>query len=106
MNIQAQVSAQPALCLLAQAVHDTGLLEALLLCCLPILTNDQLMDCRATGAAWAALEYPDADIRCITFGSPRVANKVFGKAFNALVGTSLRLVHGFDPVPSLPPSLM
>ena len=58
------------------------------------------------GAAWAALEYPDADIRCITFGSPRVANKVFGKAFNALVGTSLRLVHGFDPIPSLPPSLM
>ena len=58
------------------------------------------------GAAWAALEYPDADIRCITFGSPRVANKVFGKAFHALVGTSLRLVHGFDPIPSLPPSLM
>ena len=61
---------------------------------------------RYAGAAWAALEYPDADIRCITFGSPRVANKVFGKAFNALVGTSLRLVHGFDPIPSLPPSLM
>ena len=58
------------------------------------------------GAAWAALEYPDADIRCITFGSPRVANKVFGKAFSALVGTSLRLVHGFDPIPSLPPSMM
>ncbi len=81
-------------------------LEALLLCCLRVLTTDQLKDCHATGAAWAALEYPDADIRCITFGSPRVANKVFGKAFNALVGTSLRLVHGFDPVPSLPPSLM
>ena len=58
------------------------------------------------GAAWAALEYPDADVRCITFGSPRVANKVFSKAFNALVGTSLRLVHGFDPVPALPPSMM
>lgn len=58
------------------------------------------------GSAWAALEYPDADVRCITFGSPRVANKVFGKAFNALVGTSLRLVLGFDPVPALPPSMM
>ena len=67
-------------------------------------TRTAALDC--SGAAWAALEYPDADIRCITFGSPRVANKVFGKAFNALVGTSLRLVHGFDPVPSLPPSLM
>ncbi len=67
-------------------------------------TRTAALDC--SGAAWAALEYPDADIRCITFGSPRVANKVFGKAFHALVGTSLRLVHGFDPVPSLPPSLM
>lgn len=72
-----------------------------------ICTGHSLGGALATlGAAWAALEYPDADIRCITFGSPRVANKVFGKAFNALVGTSLRLVHGFDPVPSLPPSLM
>ncbi|DBA97135.1 hypothetical protein WJX77_011944 [Trebouxia sp. C0004] len=72
-----------------------------------ICTGHSLGGALATlGAAWAALEYPDADIRCITFGSPRVANKVFGKAFNALVGTSLRLVHGFDPIPSLPPSLM
>ncbi|DBA97134.1 TPA: hypothetical protein ACH3X1_014902 [Trebouxia sp. C0004] len=72
-----------------------------------ICTGHSLGGALATlGAAWSALEYPDADIRCITFGSPRVANKVFGKAFNALVGTSLRLVHGFDPVPSLPPSLM
>lgn len=58
------------------------------------------------GATWAALEYPDADVRCISFGSPRVANKAFGRAFSALVGTSLRLVHGFDPVPALPPSMM
>ena len=68
--------------------------------------KEQQLVAASAGAAWAALEYPDADIRCISFGSPRVANKVFGKAFNALVGTSLRLVHGFDPVPSLPPSIM
>ena len=73
-------------------------------CFVPVTTISELDV--LTGAAWAAIEYPDADIRCITFGSPRVANKVFGKAFNALVGTSLRLVYGFDPVPALPPSLM
>ena len=78
------------------------MLLLLLLSTLCLSLNFVLVD---TGAAWAAVEYPDADIRCITFGSPRVANKVFGKAFSALVGTSLRLVHGFDPVPALPPSL-
>ena len=77
-------------------------------CCFAFLacSEAQTGEVGGAGAAWAALEYPDADIRCITFGSPRVANKVFGRAFSALVGTSLRLVHGFDPVPSLPPSLM
>ncbi len=40
VNVHAQVSAQPALCLLAQAVHDTGLLEALLLFCLRSVTYD------------------------------------------------------------------
>ena len=58
------------------------------------------------GAAWATLEYPDADVRCITFGSPRVGNAIFKKAFNALVATSLRLTHGLDPVTMLPPSFM
>ncbi|KAK9818137.1 hypothetical protein WJX72_007701 [[Myrmecia] bisecta] len=56
------------------------------------------------GAAWAAIEYPRADVRCITFGSPRVGNNKFKHAFHKLVGTSLRLVHGADPVPSMPPS--
>ena len=56
------------------------------------------------GAAWAAIEYPHADIRCVTFGSPRVANRKFKRAFHALVGTSLRLTYGGDPVPSIPPN--
>ncbi|KAK9806405.1 hypothetical protein WJX73_002637 [Symbiochloris irregularis] len=58
------------------------------------------------GSAWAALQWPDADVRCITFGSPRVGNQAFKMAFHSLVGTSLRLVHGADPVPTLPPSLL
>ncbi len=40
----------------------------------------------------------------MTFGSPRVANRKFKRAFHALVGTSLRLTYGGDPVPSIPPS--
>ena len=58
------------------------------------------------GATWAALQYPQADIRCVTFGSPRVGNKAFKRAFHTLVGTSLRLVHGGDPVPVLPPAFV
>ena len=57
---------------------------------------------RHAGAAWSAIEYPDADVRCITFGSPRVANRKFKKAFHGLVGTSLRLAYGGDPVPNFP----
>lgn len=41
-------------------------------------------------------------MRCITFGSPRVANRKFKKAFHGLVGTSLRLAYGGDPVPNFP----
>lgn len=29
------------------------------------------------GATWAALQWPGADVRCITFGSPRVGNRKF-----------------------------
>lgn len=57
----------------------------------------------AAGAAWAALQWPGAEIRCITFGSPRVGNARFIQAFSALVGTRIRVVHGGDPVPSVPP---
>lgn len=41
-------------------------------------------------------------MRCVTFGSPRVANRKFKKAFHGLVGTSLRLAYGGDPVPNFP----
>eukprot|EP00892_Ulva_mutabilis_P000708 jgi/Ulvmu1/10638/UM066_0018.1 len=54
-------------------------------------------------AAWAAYEYPRADVRCITLGSPRVGNHVFSGAMKYLVGGVHRLVHGWDPVPTMPP---
>lgn len=72
-----------------------------------ICTGHSLGGALATlGASWAALQWAQADVRCITFGSPRVGNKSFKKAFHSLVGTSLRLVHGRDPVPVLPPGVV
>lgn len=55
------------------------------------------------GAVWAGLRYHQADIRCITFGSPRVGNRKFRAAYHAIVGTSIRIINGADPIPDLPP---
>ncbi|KAK9813966.1 hypothetical protein WJX73_007164 [Symbiochloris irregularis] len=74
---------------------------------LVICTGHSLGGALATlGASWAALQWTNADVRCCTFGSPRVGNRSFKRAFHSLVGTSLRIVHGHDPVPVLPPSGM
>jgi predicted lipase len=54
-------------------------------------------------AAWASCQYPDADVRCITLGSPRVGNGSFVEAVKYLSGGVYRLVHGWDPVPAVPP---
>ena len=59
----------------------------------------------ALGATWAALQFPAAEIRCITFGAPRVGNSRFIRAFKTLVGMRMRVVHGADPVPAVPPPL-
>eukprot|EP00899_Mesostigma_viride_P019397 jgi/Mesvir1/27459/Mv07241-RA.2 len=55
------------------------------------------------GGAWCALEYPTADVHTISFGSPRVGNSKFVRAFHALVGISYRVIHDWDPIPSVPP---
>lgn len=57
------------------------------------------------GATWAALQFPAAEVRCITFGAPRVGNSRFIRAFKTLVGMRIRVVHGSDPVPAVPPPL-
>ncbi|KAL4450178.1 hypothetical protein ABPG77_010847 [Micractinium sp. CCAP 211/92] len=53
-------------------------------------------------AAWAALRWPDSDVRCIVFGTPRLANAAFNHAFGWLVGLSYRCVYRFDPMPEAP----
>jgi hypothetical protein len=55
------------------------------------------------GAVWASFQFPNADIRCITLGSPRVGNMHFSHACKYLVGSTHRLIHGWDPVPTVPP---
>ena len=74
-------------CLHAHAGHvPDGLLDMYTfwkLDCLSAFADANIADCvtlGVAGAAWSAIHYPDADIRCITFGSPRVANRVLGKA--------------------------
>ncbi|GMH42667.1 hypothetical protein BSKO_10586 [Bryopsis sp. KO-2023] len=58
-----------------------------------------------TGAVWAAMRFPEADIRCITCGSPRVGNCKFRDAFKHFVGSSFRLIHNRDPIPFIPTPL-
>lgn len=51
---------------------------------------------------WASLEYPNADVRCYGFGSPKVGNRACCRAVNFLIGHTIRVVHGHDPIPLLP----
>ncbi|CAL8471766.1 g11308 [Coccomyxa elongata] len=56
----------------------------------------------ALAGMWAALQYPDADVRCYGFGTPKIGNKQLCRAFNFLVGHSIRVENGHDPIPLLP----
>lgn len=53
-------------------------------------------------ALWAALAVPTADVRCITFGAPRVGNSDFVAAFVNSVGCQYRVVYEADPTPHHP----
>lgn len=41
-------------------------------------------------------------INCVTFGSPRVGDKMFSTLFNTVVNESIRVVSDNDPVPCFP----
>ncbi|KAL3157193.1 hypothetical protein ABBQ38_001432 [Trebouxia sp. C0009 RCD-2024] len=53
-------------------------------------------------APWAALQWPSADIRCVTFGNPKPGNAAYAQAFRDLVGRQYRLTNHLDVVPELP----
>eukprot|EP00850_Spirogloea_muscicola_P005886 SM000027S09667 [mRNA] locus=s27:665081:669738:- [translate_table: standard] len=53
-------------------------------------------------APWFAQTYPEAEVRCITGGSPRAGNKGFYDAFQLLVGAKYRVIDSRDLVPFVP----
>ena len=54
------------------------------------------------GAMWATVQFPDADVRCCGFAGPRVGNDAFCKSANYMVGSSVRIECGHDPIPGMP----
>ena len=54
------------------------------------------------GAMWATVQYPAADVRCVGFAGPRVGNNALCKSANYLVGSSIRVEYGHDPIPGVP----
>ena len=48
--------------------------------------------------------YPDKDISCASFASPRVGGFSFVARFNCLMPENLRFVYEADPVPKYPPA--
>lgn len=53
------------------------------------------------GAAWAALQWPEADIRCYSFASPHVGDAEAVACFEKLVGSHARAMYRADIVPRL-----
>ena len=51
---------------------------------------------------WATVNFPDADVRCVGFAGPRVGNKAFCQSANYLIGSSIRVEVGHDPIPNVP----
>ena len=51
---------------------------------------------------WATMNFPDAEVRCVGFAGPRVGNKAFCQSANYLIGSSIRVEVGHDPIPSVP----
>ena len=50
--------------------------------------------------------FPDKNITCVTFGSPRVGNKAFAESFNKRVPDSWRYVNGDDIVCKVPMAVL
>lgn len=54
------------------------------------------------GSLYYKFQYPEKNISCVTFGSPRVGDDQFVFYFNERIKNSLRYVNDNDPVPCLP----
>lgn len=70
---------------------------------LPILfTGHSLGAAIATLLAMSAKTEYSADVEVINFGSPRVGDKAFAKAYNKIIPKTVRVVHDKDVVPRVP----
>ena len=71
-----------------------------------VFTGHSLGGALATiGALCTAVQFSnrnDVEIKCYTYGSPRVGNSCFAKIFNKFVHESERIVNDLDPVPMIP----
>mgnify|MGYP001997390787 CR=1 FL=1 len=68
-----------------------------------IFTGHSLGGALATiGALEFAIAYPDRDVVCVTYGSPRVGSKGFKEQFDRMVDLSYRFVNERDIVPHAP----
>lgn len=54
------------------------------------------------GSLYYSYQYPDKDIACVTFGSPRVGDDRFVSYFDERIEQSMRYVNDNDPVPCVP----
>ena len=54
------------------------------------------------GSLYYSFIYPDKDISCVTFGSPRVGNERFAFLFDERISNSIRYVNDNDPIPCVP----
>lgn len=52
-------------------------------------------------APWVALQFPTADVRCVTFGAPRVGNGAFASVLWITCAYSYRVVVEGDPLPQV-----
>lgn len=69
-----------------------------------VCTGHSLGGALATlGAYWAKhVAFPEAEVACYTFGSPRVGNDEFAAAFAASIPECYRCIHADDPVTAVP----
>ena len=68
-----------------------------------IFSGHSLGGALATMAALKyGMEYPDLQVNCVTFGSPRVGDEKFANYFDKIVKNSYRFVNDNDPIPCIP----
>ncbi len=67
-----------------------------------VFTGHSLGACITISCLENSLKYPDIDICCITFGSPKIGDKAFVDTFDNVVKHSYRVVDEEDIITNFP----